>query len=254
MRLNEKTYPAYATLESGKVYNLNIDAIFSGLYGKTFNDLMDFTTGINEVYKQVANRYYLTGTFVKAIETAMPKIAEKQKHYNELPSDCGIIFAEGGFTIYLSMPADKKLKFVAYGFSRDCLTTFGFVSNEGIMGGVAASVKDGKEYNDREHLFQYLNSVMMAVYFIHNCETEVKVLQPNEKHRENGNKHYNESKSNVKVLDCRWFTELIRDTPFHVKGHLRWQACGEKFKKRKLTWVADYEKKGYHRKAGKESV
>jgi hypothetical protein len=79
-------------------------------------------------------------------------------------------------------------------------------------------------------------------------------MKPNEKHKENGNKHYNESKSDIIVLDCKWFTDLIRSIPFHVNGHLRWQHCGEKFSKRKLIWVSDFEKQGYVRKATKEKI
>jgi hypothetical protein len=81
-----------------------------------------------------------------------------------------------------------------------------------------------------------------------------RVIAPNKKDRTNGQKHYNESKSDITILDCRWFTELIRDTPFAVRGHLRWQVHGEKRGKRKLIWIDKFEKAGYHRKQSKEAV
>ena len=251
MRLNHKTFPAYSLLESGNLHSLQIDNMFKEDYAKTIDDLVGFTKAIATTYSLVRNRYYLTNTFRDAISKAMPKIQEGNKHLKDLPTDCGIIFSDAGFTIYLSLPADKKLKFICYGFTRDTLTTMGYLTNDDKFGGIAASTLNNKPYNDKYHLADYINTVMMAVYFINKCEVETKILQPNEKYREGGNKHYNESKSDVKILDCRWFTELIRTTPFNVSGHFRRQAYGENFSKRKLKWINNFEKKGYHRKAGK---
>jgi hypothetical protein len=52
-------------------------------------------------------------------------------------------------------------------------------------------------------------------------------------------------------LDCKWFTDIIREAPFRVKGHLRWQFFGEKKAKRKLIWIDEFEKSGYKRSATK---
>lgn len=253
MRLNEKTFPSYHTLESGKYQHLNIDAMFETFLG-TSDKLISFLDSIKFTYQQVAKRYYLTNTFREAILTAMPKIVEGQKHYNEIPTDCGIVFTDNGFSLYLSNPTDKQVKLLVFGFTRDCLTTYGVIDNNGNYHGIACSIKDGKPYNDTQALVDYLHSFLIMLYFIHNCEIEQKVLKPNDKHRENGNKHFNESKSNLIVLDCKWFTDLIREAPFHVKGHLRWQHHGQGFKKRKLIWINEFEKSGYRRTATKTAT
>ena len=223
------------------------------MFGDTMLDttqkFMDFIQSVKYTHKQVSKKYYLTETFKDAINTATPKIMDGNKHINDIPTDCGIVFTEKGFSIYLSNPTDKKLKLLCFGFTRDVLTTYGFIDNDGNFGGIACSIKDGKPFNDEYGLATYLNSFLVSLYFIHNCEIEQKIMKPNEKLRENGNKHYNESKSDVIVLDCRWFTELVRDTPFHVKGHYRWQVHGQQRAKRKLIWISDFDKQGYHRKA-----
>ena len=252
MRLNSKTYPAYNTLERGDFYSINIDQMFGDDLLKNSQQFQDFMKSLIFTYKQVNKKYYLTNTFKDAIYTATPKIHEGNKQYESVPSDCGVIFTDKGFTIYLSNPTDKKLKLLCYGFTRDALTTYGYVTNEGLFGGIACSLKDGKPYNDQVGLANYLSSFLTTLYFIHNCEIEQRILQPNKKDRSNGEKHFNESKSDLTILDCRWFTELIRDTPFHVKGHLRWQVHGEKHSKRKLIWISDFEKHGYNRKASKD--
>ena len=85
-------------------------------------------------------------------------------------------------------------------------------------------------------------------------KVEVKEIKPKEKTYFNKDKYFNETKSNITVLDCRWFTDLIRNIPFQVKGHLRWQVYGEKNQKRKLKWIDEFEKHGYTRKATKTTT
>jgi hypothetical protein len=103
-------------------------------------------------------------------------------------------------------------------------------------------------------LGRLLNSAMISIYFIHNCEIETKVVKPKEKHRLYGVKYFNESKSPFTILDCTWFTNLIRDTPFTVNGHFRWQPCGVNYSKKKLIWIDAFEKKGYTRKAKIDNI
>ena len=250
MRLNEKSYPTYNLLESKNYYQVQIDAMFKEILPDV-KSILTFVDGMKFVYEQVNKRYYLTNTFRDAIDLALPKIVADDKHYSDIPTDCGIIFTETGFNLYLSNPTDKELKLMVFGFTKNALTTYGYVTNDFKFGGVASTIKDGEPYNDKGHLNAYINTILATLYFIHNCEIEQKILKPNEKHRENGNKHYNESKSNIIILDCKWFTDLIRQVPFHVKGHLRWQHHGQGFQKRKLIWISDFEKHGYTRKASK---
>lgn len=251
MRLNEKTYPAYMQLETQRYEYLKIDQMFGEKLLQSAKDFKDFLSALKYTFSQVSKKYYLTNTFKDAIMTAAPKIQEGNKQLRDIPTDCGIIFTDKGFTIYLSNPTDKKLKLLCYGFTKEgILTTYGIIENDMTFGGMACSVNEnGEPVNDTEGLVGYLNTMLTAIYFIHNCEIEQRVLGPNKKDRLNGQKYFNESKSDVVILDCKWFTELIRDAPFHVKGHLRWQVHGEKRTKRKLIWISDFEKQGYTRKA-----
>lgn len=254
MRINRNTYPSYMDLEEKKYGHLKIDSMFEKMLPSVaaFND---FITSIVSVHRQVANRYYMTNPFKEAIIQAREKIMDDDKHMNDIPSDCGIIFTDKGYSLYLSNPTDKKLKLLCFGFTRDTLTTYGYVDNDGNFGGMACSLDaNGKPFNDTIGLAAYLNSILLSLYFIHNCEIDTKVMQPNEKYRNQGNKYFNESKSNITILDCRWFTELIRSIPFQVRGHLRWQVHGEKRTKRKLIWIEEYKKSGYKRSAQKEIV
>lgn len=52
--------------------------------------------------------------------------------------------------------------------------------------------------------------------------------------------------------DKSYFTEIIRNFPFPVKGHGRHQVCGKGRKDRKWIQVKPFQKKGYHRRAKKD--
>jgi hypothetical protein len=255
MRLNQNTYPAYISLETGNHYDLQVDKLILDEYsngGENADKLIALIDALVAIFRQADKRYYITKPFMDAIATAYPKIHEGNKHVNDIPNDCGIVFTQNGFSVYLSNPADKKLKLMVYGFTRNALTTFAYLDNENRYGGIACGLKDGKPYDDHEFLKDYIDSILTTIYFIHNCETEQRVVAPNQKYRAGGQKYFNESKSDFIVLDCRWFTELVRTTPFHVRGHLRWQVHGQGRAKRKLIWIDDFEKSGYHRKPNKE--
>jgi hypothetical protein len=252
MRLNASTYPAYNHLENGQYAHLQFDGMFNDFIkgGKQFHDFLE---GLVYTYKQVDQRYFVTEPFKQAIVAAAPKIIKDNKLFTDIPTGCGILFTNAGFTIYLSNPTDKKLKLLCYGFTRDTLTTYGIIDNDFRYGGCAFNIKDGKPHNDTNYLSDYLNGILLSLWFIKNCEIESKIVAPKSKVRDNGQKFFNESKSNFTILNCNWFTELIRDTPFLVKGHLRWQVHGEKNSKRKLIWIDEFEKSGYKRDSKKPS-
>lgn len=253
MRLNKNTYPAYINLESGNYESMKIDQMFAGLFESTGADgFLNFQQSVILAFKKAKNKYYLTEPFKDAIRTATPKIMDGNKHLNEITDDVGIIFTEKGFSIYV-VSKNSKYKLLVFGFTREVLTTYGFIDQEDNFGGLACTVEDGKPYNDTSQLVMYMTTLLTGLYFINNCEIEQKVLAPNKKEKSsNGDKHFNESKSDIIILDCRWFTELIRTTPFSVRGHFRWQVHGEGRQKRKLIYIEEFEKEGYKRKPVKQ--
>lgn len=49
------------------------------------------------------------------------------------------------------------------------------------------------------------------------------------------------------VFDSKWFTEVCNNNEFIVSGHFRLQPYGDGSKK--LIWINEFKKHGYHRKA-----
>lgn len=234
MRLNENTYPSYINLEKGDFFQMKIDVMFGDKYIPTPAHLENFISTIALLYKNVEGRYYLTEPFKEAIMQSADKLKDKLFDLDEATS--GILFTKEGFTIYSWNPFSPN-PMTAYGFTRDILTTYGTMDSQGNIRGVACSVKNGEPYDDQQGLTHWMLTILLAINFIKYCEIEVKVLKPKEKYRSNGQKYFNESKSDVQILDCKWFTELIRDVPFRVRGHFRWQFHGEGRKGRKLIWI-----------------
>lgn len=261
MRLNKKTFPIFDYLEKGNALHFPVDEFFftTGFMPdktplKLAEAAKELAESAIEIYKQSAHTYYLTKPFISAIIKALPKITENNLHINNPKSDCGTMIIDGGVVVYLINPSDNIIKLSLFSFSKESLTAYAIMTNDGKIYGNFPINKNGQIVDDKEALDDWVQSLLTSIYFIHNCEIDTVVLKPNQKHREMGVKYFNESKSDVTILDCKWFTELIRTTPFTVNGFFRWQPCGVKNTKRKLIWIEPFEKKGYHRKATKETT
>ncbi len=103
---------------------------------------------------------------------------------------------------------------------------------------------------------EYLNGLfydtILLLNFIKYAEVETKYLPAGQRVKGINCKYINETKSNVKILDSTWFTELVKSDAFKVRGHFRLQPKkkdGEWTKE--LIWIKDFEKSGYVRKSGK---
>lgn len=63
-------------------------------------------------------------------------------------------------------------------------------------------------------------------------------------------KYINYLDAEVEIIDSRWFRSIVRDQEFGVSGHFRLQPYGPGRAKRKLVYIKDFIKHGYHRRAG----
>lgn len=54
------------------------------------------------------------------------------------------------------------------------------------------------------------------------------------------------------TFDSKWYTEIANDNSFQVSGHFRLQPYGDG--SRKLIWINEFTKHGYHRKATIDKV
>jgi hypothetical protein len=57
---------------------------------------------------------------------------------------------------------------------------------------------------------------------------------------------------NYYIFDSKWYTEICNDNSFQVSGHFRLQPYGDG--SRRLIWINEFTKNGYHRKATIDKV
>ena len=99
----------------------------------------------------------------------------------------------------------------------------------------------------------WVNSVAYAILsfivFKEFVETETKIIGKKARKQKLGKeKVFNETSHDVTLIDSTWFTNIIRNEPFGVKGHFRKQQTKKGIK---LIYIKPFVKQGYKRKARK---
>lgn len=108
------------------------------------------------------------------------------------------------------------------------------------------TTKDHKFWN----WFLLISSILMFKKY---AKVETKILNPNEKMIDVKTKerHLNKHDQNITILDCTWFTNIIRNTPFGVRGHFRLQPKknenGDWIKE--MIYIEPFMKNGYTKRA-----
>jgi len=93
-----------------------------------------------------------------------------------------------------------------------------------------------------------------AELFLQFAEIETKVVKPADKIWDGPVCAYNnKSKVPVTIVDSSWYTNLVVSGAFKVSGHWRLQPVGPNRSARRLTWISEFQKEGYTRKAKKEN-
>jgi hypothetical protein len=97
-----------------------------------------------------------------------------------------------------------------------------------------------------------LSAILSAELFINFAEVETKVMKPNTQiwdERMVNAIYNNKTRQNITVIDSTWYQNLVSSGAFKVRGHFRLQPYGPGLSQRRLTWISDFEKSGYTRKA-----
>lgn len=101
--------------------------------------------------------------------------------------------------------------------------------------------------------YEFVLLTQRLAFFIRYANIETKIVNKNTVSgiRCVEDKIHSDFDFNIEVVDSTWFTSIIREKGFGVRGHFRLQPCGEGLKEKKLIWINDFEKTGYTRIAGK---
>jgi hypothetical protein len=259
MRLNYKTYPIWKFIENPNqiITGMEIDEGIIHKFNNNSQKLIEYLDGMRDVIKQMKENFYISTPFQMALVKALPRL--EKENYRELDpkAAAGAFIVNGGVTVYLANPGDTSLKLAIYGFTRTANTCFAILTKEGHIGGSYPVRNEQGVLEERVDLMaNWIDSVLALLYFIKNVDIETKILKPGQKDRSKGKhseKHFNESNTNVTLIDCAWFTELIAINGHKVSGHLRKQPFGSKSNpKYRWIWIDEYQKGEYKRRARKE--
>lgn len=121
------------------------------------------------------------------------------------------------------------------------------------------ALKDPKEMEEAKLFMaqsaeQHLKSILLLKHY---AKVETIYLKGKEKKKDTvtKEKHLNESNLPITILDSTWFNNIIRTSPFGVRGHFRLQpkkdASGKWIKE--LIYIKPFIKQGYNLKARKNN-
>lgn len=105
------------------------------------------------------------------------------------------------------------------------------------------------------NLRDYVDMVLDYLCLRQWAEVELKKISTsvkNEVKKNNKTKIVTESGLDYYLFDSKWYTEISNDESFQVSGHFRLQPYGDGT--RKLIWINEFTKYGYHRKATIDKV
>lgn len=98
------------------------------------------------------------------------------------------------------------------------------------------------------NLRDYVDMVLDYLCLRQWAEIEIAEIHTKQKNEAKGKKN-NIVQNGISyfVFDSKWFTEVCNNNEFIVSGHFRLQPYGDG--SRKLIWINEFKKHGYHRKA-----
>lgn len=98
------------------------------------------------------------------------------------------------------------------------------------------------------NLRDYIDMVLDYLCLRQWAEIEISEIQTKQKKNVKGKKiSLIQNGISYFVFDSKWFTEICNNKEFIVSGHFRLQPYGDGTKK--LIWINEFKKHGYHRKA-----
>lgn len=103
-------------------------------------------------------------------------------------------------------------------------------------------------------LVSQISDYFIYLLFMKYAEVETVDVGPGKRNNLFDCKYTNETEVKITILNSTWFTTLVKSDAFKVRGHFRFQPCGEGLKDRKLIWINEFQKEGYTAPARKLSA
>lgn len=201
------------------------------------------------------NIWNVSNTFFKSVIETSDKLLTPELIYN-VKSQCGTFIQGDDTYCFIIENSSEYVKIIFTTFFKDSIVSIGDVrynknsydKKEDIFNvehKYWMSKSKGFEMTNKDYIGSVIGFIIATTNFIKYAPIETKIIESNSKIKTQNNKYVNDTKSNITLLTCTWFTNLVKSDGFKVKGHFRLQPCGVGRLELKLVWVNDYEKTGY---------
>lgn len=224
-----------------------------------------FEAAADSIFQAVMPQaYYIPSVTSRVIKDTSKQLMEKMSSLMpDIPLENGIMFIDevevlgspSWYVVYSISPEQFTGAILIPVPNRDSLLLFNFFHVD-----LTVSTKVYLGRNDqKEHLEQLTAAVgfsFASILFTHFFETEkVIAVQPvaNTKRYSRAtlnDEHYDSNLTYpINVIDAHWYTTIIRNDPFLVRGHFRRQPYGPGRGQYKIRWISAFMKHGYVRES-----
>lgn len=257
MKLSYKKYPALVFADKKKLmpHLGRIKSQFDAAFAKLDPKSEDYSLAWVEHqmmccgYMTDKPIYFLSEAFQNAVEKNESKLADLLNDNPDIINDtfenCIIVTKQGD--IHTMHILDKNRQFYCRQNSNGAIVHCCIFDK---------STFDTKVYFtvDAATALKSLHAMQKVITFKKYASVDLEIIKPGEKKKvkdAEAGKVLNEMGIEAIMLDSTWFREIIRNEGFKVRGHFRLQPCkNEKGEwTRKIIYIEEFEKHGYHRRA-----
>ncbi len=254
MKIDNKKFPIQEI-----VYSKNFKLIS---YPQTDGKNKSFTT--RSLLLKPEKVYYLTNPFLSAITKAIDSLS-KPSLIKEIDSGTYMFLIPNGGTIHITITNDKEKQIVQSVIC--CFVGRYLISCGDFMADYSKDkIEEISDYNfsyssnqdeNNETIMAFMSCstmsilIIQAIIFIQFAQVETKIMPPGSKTNNISCNYRNDTKIPFTILDCKWFTTLVQQEGFLVRGHFHfyWVKNKEGVLVKRLQWVDTYKKEGYNAQA-----
>lgn len=259
--LSYKSNPIIEKIEKnqlGKIAFFKVDA------DKFGEKIREFSYGLSDWWKQIShnfkeNIFVLSKPFSEAYHLGKDKILQSEEIILSTESTSGVFIIDDLTLCFKVVNNEDFIQVIYIAFNKEVLFSFcNYVAftdaekneeqikknNSSSWISECESIEQGMT---RElAIMSWMGHVMGLINFMKYAEIQTKNLLPNDKVKDQFCKYRNDTKSKIKIINCTWFTTLVKSDEFKVRGHFRLQPFKENgVWSKKLIWITEFKKTGY---------
>jgi hypothetical protein len=256
MRISYKTHPALRFFLQGDQSCLRVAG---NIFPKNLIHLLELTR--QNLTRYTGKLNIISNDFCKATEKARPSLARLVMDIIDSKDEelfLEDIYLFGDLIMYVRLQKDKgRQNAIIESLATDRFGTILTASVSDLKQNIIIDYLSPAKFASGDEFGTHTFSTTAVIFhlFKHYSNIEIKEVCSNKKEKVKGDDKplFNELPISILHLNSTWFTEIIRNEGFDVRGHMRWQPYkredGEWDKK--LIWIDQFRKHGYHRRAQK---